>query len=508
MTLPEKSVAHLLWQIIMTIISILVAILLMLILILLRDLVKSLIQFRRNFGHGPTPASPAYGVVVASVEGSNNGNVMVDTRVIDSDGYDNIKMNKWRPLIHDELESLLSNDNNIHLPHTFKCYRNDTIIQKKMLNIAQRHTPLRILIIGDSIARGVGCTSCTPVLAERLATKLSQKLGGRSVFWTVFAESGANSNWIAEQVEKQRSIAACNEHGLDKILRLEDLFASFMDNSDDDSANDLKDSKEKWVRLLQHHKKLHTTTPFSEYDIVVTSYGCNDLKRALLPFITYNDPHENRSSTTNDNGECGTLSGFQATIRKILTGLELVPMNSPLKSEIKRLENNAQRILDNLEHTPMNMERNGYCCHLLSRQQRQPLVVMPSNAVRLTPKHCLGTTISRALMIRVVDLMNQQKIEIIKQYHSADVLFIKEPTEHDMFIQDDTHVLLNLVAISSKERNEMERKMRHFYARFPADEPIFSADLIHLNDYGYKQAGHYIGREMIKHLHGIKKSQQ
>ena len=54
-----------------------------------------------------------------------------------------------------------------------------------------RKRPLRLLMIGYSLATGVGVSrSSAPVLPESIARSLSAALGGRAVFWTCVAEPG------------------------------------------------------------------------------------------------------------------------------------------------------------------------------------------------------------------------------------------------------------------------------------------------------------------------------
>ena len=71
--------------------------------------------------------------------------------------------------------------------------------------------PLRLLVVGDSLAAGVGTTKQgTPVLPEAIAKSLSRALGGRAVHWTCMGEPGLSSPQIvkelllAESEEKQQ----------------------------------------------------------------------------------------------------------------------------------------------------------------------------------------------------------------------------------------------------------------------------------------------------------------
>ena len=54
--------------------------------------------------------------------------------------------------------------------------------------------PLRLLVIGDSLAAGVGVSgNGLPVLPESIAKALSKALGGRVVYWTCVGTPGKQS---------------------------------------------------------------------------------------------------------------------------------------------------------------------------------------------------------------------------------------------------------------------------------------------------------------------------
>ena len=72
-------------------------------------------------------------------------------------------------------------------------------------NAAHNAPPLRILVIGDSLAAGVGVThSSTPVLPESIARTLSQRLGGRPVYWTCVGTPGASTARIVHDIESYK----------------------------------------------------------------------------------------------------------------------------------------------------------------------------------------------------------------------------------------------------------------------------------------------------------------
>lgn len=103
--------------------------------------------------------------------------------------------------------------------------------------------PLRILVVGDSLAAGCGIIkSSTPILPESIAMELARKLG-RTVQWSCVGKPGASAKGIVAILHKWFS----NEE------------SSFKEDEIDNI----------------------------EYDVVVVLAGMNDMKDTLLPFMAY-----------------------------------------------------------------------------------------------------------------------------------------------------------------------------------------------------------------------------
>jgi hypothetical protein len=63
--------------------------------------------------------------------------------------------------------------------------------------------PLRMLVIGDSLAAGVGMSkSGVPILPESIARALSKALGGRAVYWTCVGTPGVSAAQIVKDIEE------------------------------------------------------------------------------------------------------------------------------------------------------------------------------------------------------------------------------------------------------------------------------------------------------------------
>ena len=63
--------------------------------------------------------------------------------------------------------------------------------------------PLRLLVVGDSLAAGVGMSkSGSPILPESIARALSKACGGRAVYWTCVGTPGVSASQIVQDIHK------------------------------------------------------------------------------------------------------------------------------------------------------------------------------------------------------------------------------------------------------------------------------------------------------------------
>lgn len=118
-------------------------------------------EFRERHGDAPTPVTPSRGVVVA-VENPPQKPVT-----------------RFGGLVVQSVSNAA------------------TLLEK-----SSRDPPLRILVIGDSLAAGVGVSRTgTPVLPESIARTISHRLGGRPVYWTCVGTPGASASRIVHDIE-------------------------------------------------------------------------------------------------------------------------------------------------------------------------------------------------------------------------------------------------------------------------------------------------------------------
>lgn len=257
-----------------------------------------LLRFRNNFAAAPTPLSPAHGVVIAIDHDANIANSSIpyyEEAVIDED--------EGISQVCDIF------NNNTCTPHQFKTYKNTHPVHHRYLYHPE-YPPLRLLVVGDSIARGVGSQSCLPIFPQSLAAILSKALKGRPVFWTSMGEPGATTQMLAEQIEMKRHVSRDHEgefpfeqewRGIGRtnfpdakgetIQETQDMavIAPQSLTTGPPSFHDSIDNRKQWIQKLQYHKTLHHALPYGDYDVVILLTGANDVKKSLTPQFILQD---------------------------------------------------------------------------------------------------------------------------------------------------------------------------------------------------------------------------
>jgi len=117
-------------------------------------------DYRVNYSDAPRPMMPARGVAVA---------------------------------IDDEKEESKNSVFPSWILHQFSVSKNHTT----------RPPDLRLLVVGDSLAAGVGMSkSGVPILPESIARALSKELGGRAVYWTCVGTPGVSAAQIVKDIDQ------------------------------------------------------------------------------------------------------------------------------------------------------------------------------------------------------------------------------------------------------------------------------------------------------------------
>eukprot|EP00557_Chaetoceros_sp_GSL56_P012503 CAMPEP_0176485842 /NCGR_PEP_ID=MMETSP0200_2-20121128/5254_1 /TAXON_ID=947934 /ORGANISM="Chaetoceros sp., Strain GSL56" /LENGTH=626 /DNA_ID=CAMNT_0017882511 /DNA_START=202 /DNA_END=2082 /DNA_ORIENTATION=+ len=451
--------------------------------------ISLLLSYRHFFGSkAPIPISPAHGVVAAMDRRrvfvghdhdacgaeTNDSNIgSCSAKDIDS-GY----------LAVNELE-----DN----------YQFKTFVPSIHLSRSLQMAPLRLLVIGDSVARGVGqSNSFYPLMPETLGAILSKYHGGRPVFWSSFGEPGATMKWIASQVHRQTRTKDLT----DKKVSMENFWKLHQHSNHDDDSNHDNDpsssssssSKLQWIHKLQYHQQLYEANPFAGYDYIIALSGINDIKRMLVPFLVYDD-----DSSTHNGGNNETFPNRLKHLSKVLfTGHEW-----GFGGDLRRLVRDLHKLSD-FHH---NHDSLGQCHQ--SQNVKLPLIIFPSFPTRHVPAKT--GFILRWIAIKLSGMLDAVKKRVADE-NTKYIFAAPFPDEQetldfihnvetpgslrDMFGEDE--VMIRLIHGNVHDCDRLVKDMKDFYSTRKAKQEdnmmasdLFSNDAVHPNDRGYDYFGRY-----------------
>ena len=215
------------------------------------------IRYRRNFGDAPAPRVPSHGVVVVRSRSERNSEIA----------------------------------------------------------IANASDCLNLLVIGDSLAVGVGqLNTAYPVLPEEIAKELSKSLR-KPVFWTCCGESGASTQWIIRMLEQPDVVDVDPDHigqlGLAEVI---EEVAHY-----DDDADILQQT---WRKKLDRYREFCNPENLRPYDVVVLVTGPNDLKSVFLPFILDEEDRQLRQQKHGGKRDGGFIGDIRLFIRTLNEKME------------------------------------------------------------------------------------------------------------------------------------------------------------------------------------------
>lgn len=258
--------------------------------------------------------------------------------------------------------------------------------------------PLRLLVIGDSLAIGVGqARQCTPVLPEVLAKALSARLSsnsgrGRVVYWTCHGAPGASTGWIVRELErganhlqKQQTeeeqqytkeeetateeekatpaAANCESPSSSSSEAAQSICSDTEESSSDESAvsstrpmphasiraQQQQQQRAIWRERLAQHRKRFDPEALGPYDIVVVMTGSNDLKSAFFPFLlTGEDAEFRRQAAARGGSYAKELRRLLETLnRGMRSSLEniRVSVGAATETVIEKVEETMERII-------------------------------------------------------------------------------------------------------------------------------------------------------------------
>lgn len=416
--------------------------------------ISLLLKYRHSFGNkAPIPISPVYGVV-AVFEDKNESNVVQDGS------------NLFTTLDEDADEQLKK----YYGDYMFKAFHVNA------MNEVESKRPLRLLFLGDSIARGVGSSVPYPFLPESTAKTISKVSGGRPVYWSVIAEPGCTIKWMTMHVTRLRNErnSGSNDTALNDLLHhhWSELYRT------DEKFSSISRGKVNWIERLHHHQELQRLNPFAGYDIVVILSGVNDIKRVLVPFLFAGD---DESRWIHRDGE---ERGFGGDLKRLINSLNVTMFDS---------------------HNATSDDSS--TCLL---EGALPRFILPSFPAKQVPAK-MGF-ILKFIGIQSTKLLDNAKRQIAHQLGNQVFAPPEMMTEHGIDyinkqgqiwnILKEKDVKLQLLSIGEDQAYNLTEEMLEFYKNNYAEKndmpwnPLMSNDSLHPNENGYDAAGRVIGLEV------------
>lgn len=444
-----------------------------------------ILQFRVLFGDAPLPLTPSHGVVVVSPSDKPVGQASTPTS-----------------------SSTLA-------------------AHKSLLRSAVSQSPVRLLVIGDSLAIGVGqSSSSTPIMPEVMAKTLSKQLG-RVVYWTCHGAPGASTGWIVRELE--RGIDYLAEEDDDSFSEQPVTSSESCSSTDDSSSEDSRSggaAAEGWIRRgmvdaggdesseaqlavwqdrLAHHRKRFNPDVLGPYDIVVVLTGSNDLKSAFFPFLLTGEDAEFRRQAKERGGSyTQELMRLMETLRSKMRIQLLNIRTSVMESVEAATETVREKVEVTMERlAPGSSERLGlHRIEPAPEQERSPskrmaaqpetvsassiqrgnsrnfpLIVLPGMPARALP--IFRKVPLRWLAVPIVDIMDKHKRDLAR-LHPGEVLFVKAPSVADLADYEERKgrvwaerchedTVLALRDVRKRDRQRIEADMQAYYQQKGAD---------------------------------------
>lgn len=457
-------------------------------------------QYRRDHGHAPHPIAPSQGLVVVSPERS-----------------------------------------------TAKTHR----IQR--INTTTK--PLRLLVIGDSLAVGVGVSqSGTPILPQSIATALSSASNGRAVHWTCIGSPGASSSQIVQDLGAYQDSPSLLERKhaewqvatrkakewWEQRKKLEEEQQQQQEEADKKNKNRVK---QWWSRVrrdvdnlkgalneipqevkiqtrLTRRKSTLDPDVAAQYDIAVVLTGINDLKDAFLPFMM-----KGKHARTDVPSE--SAGGMKDSLVNIVRALQ-----SKMKINLPNNDDEEKKDQPTVATSPSNS-------HGEDSQQlhRGPLVVfpgMPASPLPLTHYPPLSW-----FLIPLINMMDNNK-RLLAERLPGIVLYVDPPSAAEYTEMESGRVdkelrpekiLLQITNVTQRAQEKVKELMEQHYKSNgdsdtdkdsevedermvygqgcrdhqlvdPKNTPgssLLSQDGIHPNDAGYDAWGRHIAAAIVRH---------
>ena len=400
-------------------------------------------------------------------------------------------------------------------------------------------SPLRLLVIGDSLAAGVGISKHgTPILPESIARALSQNLGGRAVRWTCVGTPGASASqivhdifslqrepnlleiklaewqvtrrkaeeWIVDRKTKKSTLDQTQQLAAGNFIqrlwcRVQGEIKSFRSHVLAEKDPRVIDEVARDRQLSRSRRLSNVDT--EEYDVAVVLTGLNDLKDMCLPFMTRGE----NSSTTSEARALASSEGLKGELQRLLAALKK-RMRSPEASEEKNF----------------------------LKERRSPLIVFPALPVSPMPL-CQQAPLSW-FVVPLLEMIDNHKKRLAESFPNF-VLFVEPPSIESLEDMEAgrgpifnsrkaEQVLLEITDVTKKAKERVEALMRQHYQRLTNDmerrsesstqdvyhqgchdhihasasnrnpgSTLLAADNVHPNDEGYDFWGRHIAAAIV-----------
>lgn len=414
--------------------------------------------------------------------------------------------------------------NHGHAPFPISPSRGVVVVKSE---VKGKEIPLRLLVIGDSLAAGVGIlNSGTPVLPESIARGLSQSLG-RAVSWTCVGTPGASSAQIVHDIlameetphilEKRliewQATGQRAQEWLQQRIQRDDAAPLNEPLPNDDTAGrvqtwwgkvnkDILDFREKVVKkhanendeltkqlLLERRlvRKGSIDIDPVQFDIAVVLTGVNDLKFMFLPFMMKG---KNASPATTNRQDEAPDKGLRSELRRVLVALKS-RMKLHLSQEEKEIQESNSATEP--ETGPMTVT-----LALHSSNDRGPLVVFP--AMPAEPLPIFQRAPLSWFLIPLIHMMDANKKYLADQYPGM-VLYVEPPStetirrfergEGPLFAaRTAEQILVTVTDVTKQAKEKVEELMQKHYKRRNTDRDQDDNDLASSSRDAYSQHCH------------------
>jgi len=492
-----------------------------------------ILSYRHHFGDSPQPQTTAHGVVVVNPE----------------------HLSPQQPVHHGQVGCCCMGGK--------RWRRGGPLSEREQLVVAKaaKAPMLRLLVIGDSLAIGVGTNrSCTPLLPEVIARTLSKSMGGRAVCWTSHGAAGASAGWIVQELEREidvtkddqsqpgsvelsdssvdssqsdgRSIETSSEHSRDDASQ-----------SDDKQVNDQVDWQS-WRSRLHRLRKRFDPQFLGPYDVCVVLTGSNDLKADFFPFLLHRDEREFRRQA---QARGGSYSGELSRVLEVLSKRMKLTVQESIERVKEQMHISSTSPTKATSSEPISVdtvmdqdEHNAVQEPATPNHFNRPLIVLPGNPARALPSFQVYPL--KWLSVPMVAITDNNKRNLA-QAHPENVLFVEAATPEqimeyeaqqgplwDQRVKEDTLIALRDISKTACQR--VECSMMNYYntkarkyglspvvtvepievSQTNAPTPplserpgrpgskIFSCDGVHPNDEGYDFWGRHIANAIVQEL--------